>query len=339
MTRIATRISIISMLFPLMAFGASFEHDLYFGISSDHDVTRLQEFLRDRGVYSGPVTGNFFKLTQEGVKRFQEREGIKPAFGYFGPKTRARANASFVTAASADAPAQSREALIAFLAARIQALQEELFKLQKQVGLPASTQVGAQAGAEEAASPAVPVVVPSTTAERGNSVDGSATSTSADTTPAPFPGLRITGSETRNFPDVMTTPLKLGEFTIYNGSTTEVSLIRFEVDIIDGMDSSQNRSKKVYILLRDGAAYSDPEISKTSFTFHSKDPTILSEPHSARLGLPHSRGIKPGETKIVSVWIELFELVRGGTLEIKQADIVMVSPADIKGFFDFLLTK
>lgn len=330
MIRIATRISIISMLLPIMAFGASFDRDLYFGISSDHDVTRLQEFLFKQGVYSGPVTGNFFALTQEGVKRFQEREGIKPAFGYFGQKTRAWANEldggrrteAATPPAVASPQIESQEALISFLAARIKELEAQLKGLQEKL-------------AAEAASPAVPAV-PSTPAE-GNSVDVSVASTT-DTTPASFSGLRITGSETRNFPDAMTTPLKLGEFTIYNGSTTEVSLIRFEVDIIDGMDSSQNRSKKVYILLRDGAAYSDPEISKTSFTFHSKDPTILSAPHSARLGLPYSRGIKSGETKIVSVWIELFELVRGGTLEIKQADIVMVSPADITGFFDFLLT-
>ncbi|OGZ99609.1 MAG: hypothetical protein A3C07_04835 [Candidatus Sungbacteria bacterium RIFCSPHIGHO2_02_FULL_47_11] len=319
----AIRISIVSMLFPLVAFGASFERDLYFGILNDPDVTRLQEFLRDQGVYTGPVTGNFFTMTQEGVKRFQERESIKPAFGYFGPKTRARANAPSLTVASADASAQSREALIASLAARIQALQEELLKLQKPVG------------AEEAVSPISPTV-PSTPAE-GNPVGVSAGT--SDNAPVPFSGLRITGNETRIFPDFVTTPLKLGEFTIYNGSTTEISLIRFEVDIIDGMDSFQNRSKKVYILLRDGVAFSDLEISKTSFTFHSKDPTVLSVPHSARLGLPYSRSIKQGETKTVSVWIELFEFVRGGTLEIKQADILMVPPADITGLFDFLLTK
>lgn len=324
------------MLFPLMAFGASFERDLYFGISSDPDVTRLQEFLRDQGVYSGPVTGNFFKLTREGVKRFQERENIKPVAGYFGPKTRVRANEldggwsteAATPPAVASPQIESQEALIAFLAARIKELEAQLKGLHEKLAAEAATPP-AVASPQIEPTEIVPVAPEPVVA----------TSTTADITPAPFPGLRITGSETRNFPDVVTTPLKLGEFTIYNGSTTEVSLIRFEVDIIDGMDSSQNRSKKVYILLRDGAAYSDPEISKTTFTFHSKDPTILSAPHSARLGLPYSRGIKPGETKIVSVWIELFEFVRGGTLEIKQADIVMVSPADITGFFDFLLTK
>ena len=71
----------------------TFDHDLYFGIQSDSDVTKLQEFLTSEGVYSGPITGNFFSLTLAGVKNFQSREGITPVAGYFGPLTRAAANA------------------------------------------------------------------------------------------------------------------------------------------------------------------------------------------------------------------------------------------------------
>src|SRR3990167_261832 len=77
---------------PIAVFAAGFDRDLYYGIADDRDVTRLQEFLKSQSVYSGPVTGNFFSLTREGVRRFQEREGIAPALGYFGPKTRTRAN-------------------------------------------------------------------------------------------------------------------------------------------------------------------------------------------------------------------------------------------------------
>lgn len=69
-----------------------FDRDLYFGIEGDRDVTILQEFLSDEGVYSGPITGNFYSLTLRGVKNFQEREGIEPVAGYFGPLTRTRAN-------------------------------------------------------------------------------------------------------------------------------------------------------------------------------------------------------------------------------------------------------
>lgn len=69
-----------------------FTKDLYFGIQGDSEVTKLQEFLADQGVYSGPITGNFFSLTLAGVKSFQSREGITPVAGYFGPLTREKVN-------------------------------------------------------------------------------------------------------------------------------------------------------------------------------------------------------------------------------------------------------
>lgn len=76
-----------------VSFGAEqFNRDLSFGFQQDSDITKLQEFLSDKGLYSGPITGNFFSLTLKAVKAFQVREGIMPAAGYFGPKTRARAN-------------------------------------------------------------------------------------------------------------------------------------------------------------------------------------------------------------------------------------------------------
>jgi len=81
------------ILFPQASFGAEqFSRDLYFGLQQDLDITKLQEFLSDEGLYSGPITGNFFSLTLKAVKAFQAREGITPVAGYFGPKTRMRAN-------------------------------------------------------------------------------------------------------------------------------------------------------------------------------------------------------------------------------------------------------
>jgi hypothetical protein len=71
---------------------AAFDHDLYYGTENDEQVTNLQKFLTSEGLYSGPITGNYYSLTQEAVKGFQQREGIYPTSGYFGPKTRARLN-------------------------------------------------------------------------------------------------------------------------------------------------------------------------------------------------------------------------------------------------------
>lgn len=86
-------LSLTLLLFPILVSAQTFEHDLYFGLRNDSDVIKLQEFLTDQGVYSGPITGNFFSLTLKGVKDFQARESIAPVAGYFGPLTRAKANA------------------------------------------------------------------------------------------------------------------------------------------------------------------------------------------------------------------------------------------------------
>lgn len=118
---------------PFSSLAASFEHDLFYGILNDQDVTRLQEFLTDKGVYSGPVTGNFLSLTRSGVKKFQEREGIDPALGYFGRKTRARVNALMAAVSPAPVSGQGREDLIVKITTQIKALQDELKVLQEKV--------------------------------------------------------------------------------------------------------------------------------------------------------------------------------------------------------------
>ena len=83
---------LLALMLPLAASAQTFDQNLYFGIQGDSEVKQLQEFLTDQGIYSGPISGNFFSLTLAGVKNFQSREGIIPASGYFGPLTRARAS-------------------------------------------------------------------------------------------------------------------------------------------------------------------------------------------------------------------------------------------------------
>lgn len=83
-------LALLAFLMPSFAF-ATFEFDLSYR-SQGEEVIELQEFLTSENLYSGPITGNFFSLTLKGVKDFQVREGITPVSGYFGPKTRARAN-------------------------------------------------------------------------------------------------------------------------------------------------------------------------------------------------------------------------------------------------------
>lgn len=70
----------------------AFVTDLFYG-STGTDVAALQDFLTDQEVYSGPISGNFYSLTQSAVRRFQAAQNIQPSTGYFGPKTRAVVNA------------------------------------------------------------------------------------------------------------------------------------------------------------------------------------------------------------------------------------------------------
>jgi len=73
----------------------SFSLNLYYGITNSPAVSCLQEFLKNKGgtIYpEGMVSGNYFSLTTLAVKRYQALKSISQT-GYFGPLTRAAANA------------------------------------------------------------------------------------------------------------------------------------------------------------------------------------------------------------------------------------------------------
>ena len=67
------------------------EKDLNYGMKEDEDIAALQQVLTLEKVYSGPMTGNFFNLTLQGVKNFQKKYEINST-GYVGPITRSQLN-------------------------------------------------------------------------------------------------------------------------------------------------------------------------------------------------------------------------------------------------------
>ncbi|TSC65745.1 MAG: Uncharacterized protein G01um101477_350 [Candidatus Doudnabacteria bacterium Gr01-1014_77] len=76
--------------------GYTFAKDLTVG-SRGADVTALQEMLVSGGhlvMPAGAAYGYFGGLTKAALIKYQLAKGITPAAGYFGPKTRAMANAS-----------------------------------------------------------------------------------------------------------------------------------------------------------------------------------------------------------------------------------------------------
>jgi len=73
---------------------ATFSTDLTMG-SKGADVTALQNWLISKGfTIAAGATGYFGAQTQSAVAKWQTSAGISPAAGYFGPISRAKANAS-----------------------------------------------------------------------------------------------------------------------------------------------------------------------------------------------------------------------------------------------------
>lgn len=68
--------------------------NLEFGMTGDQDVFALQRALTAEGVFKGPITGNFYSLTREGVKAFQRKYKFMsvPDSGLVGPYTRSVLN-------------------------------------------------------------------------------------------------------------------------------------------------------------------------------------------------------------------------------------------------------
>ncbi|MBI3631185.1 MAG: peptidoglycan-binding protein [Candidatus Sungbacteria bacterium] len=150
--------------------------------------------------------------------------------------------------------------------------------------------------------------------------------------------ISVAGSATSSFPDIVVTPLKLGEISVYNGSTSDILFSNFQTTISDAMDSTFNRNHKVYFLLRDGLRAEDPLISQTDFTFVASPPAV-GQPYVVPVIIPFPVKLAPGEKKIMSLWVEQFQFVRSGTLEIVSTNIVTTGLNRIIGSFDIVLTK
>lgn len=71
----------------------SYDFTEFLGVGSQNaQVTELQEYLTQKGFYTGPITGYFGTLTENAVAAYQSAHGIS-SVGYVGPSTRAALNA------------------------------------------------------------------------------------------------------------------------------------------------------------------------------------------------------------------------------------------------------
>ena len=88
---VLTVVGTLGLATSAQAYSAVFSRNLSYGTTTT-DVSSLQQFLADEGDYSGSITATFGPLTERGLMAFQASQGIS-ATGYFGPATRAAANA------------------------------------------------------------------------------------------------------------------------------------------------------------------------------------------------------------------------------------------------------
>ncbi len=80
----------------------NFTRDLTIGSRGD-DVEKLQEFLKDQGVFDRGITDYFGSFTKNSLIQFQKKVGISPSSGYFGQKTREYINSLGLTASTTPA--------------------------------------------------------------------------------------------------------------------------------------------------------------------------------------------------------------------------------------------
>lgn len=373
----------VVLVIPFMVQAAIFERDLFLGMGNNKDVSKLQEFLRDLGLYTGPVTGNFFALTKEGVKKFQEREGIAPASGYFGPKTRARANEL--------AKPLSQAEQIDFVKSRIKILQDRLKELNEKLAKEKENQP-MQVVAEKDTTPPIFTKRPYISKQEFISTsmplgvrypykimfDWTVDDPNAEDTIICSPSLKsikpdgkmteyfpephtsyscrisvkdlaknetigeinfispswisIDGFRKVSFPQTKTSPLKLGDISFYNGTSTDILFAQVGLVITDSMNSALNRNREVALLLRNGTSNFDEIISKTKFTFHSNPPKP-DEPHKYLISISFPILFKAGDEKTFSLWIEELDYVISGALTFSLDKILATEKIDLTGGF------
>lgn len=310
---------------PLIASTGSFTRDLYMGMLSNSDVAHLQEFLRDREFYNGPITGHFFSQTKEALIRFQEKEGIIPSSGYFGPKTRSRINARI-----GGITTLSRGEQIALLQSQIKILQAQLAILivQRQAA-PSPTSIPIPPITLVPTPITTPVPLPSPTPPVPV----------ATTTPlTPVAELRISGSSSKPFPDTATSPLKLGDIIISNTTDRAILFNQIELDLYDAMNSTANRNRAVLFKLRDGTTTFDDLISKADFTINN-DPPRFGEETRRQVKISFPRLIQPAQTYTSSLWVENLDYVVNGSWRIEMFTALISDSIAVQGGFTFTLTK
>lgn len=354
----------LMLALPLAAWaGTPFARDLFYGLRNDPDVTRLQQFLREQRVYAGPITGNFLTLTRAGVRAFQQREGIAPLAGYFGPKTRARANALLAKTETSPGPPPAPlpppppdTTPPRFIRAP-HVGQAHFFTTPPPLGahyaygVTLDWSVNEAGFLEETIICAPPLKAgevvgrlteyypePATTYTCTIIVkDRAGNASQSKVTFASPLWIGIGGTNQLAFPTTTENSIKLGDIAIFNGTSTQVVFSTFVVNVLDAMDAPANRGREAALVLRRGTSASDDVLSRTPFRFSTSAPT--STPNRIEVSLPYPVGYAERDERSFGLWIENIGQVVSGSLTVELARTVTQFGVPTAGTFSFILKK
>ena len=255
------------------------ERDLTVG-SRGEEVKELQEFMaKDSALYpEGIISGYFGVLTKAAVRRFQEREGINPALGYVGPKTRARINVLGLSAGADGAKSQATP--------QIQSLLSQVKELERQIAaLREAKAEPSPAATSTAAATTTPAVEPEPQPPSPPTVSHS---------------IILSGGDTKRFAE----SVKLGDITLTNDSTSTVVLYQLTAKMEEAMNAPNSRGATFKLLLRNGTTTYDTLLSSRDVAIRSR----VADPgnYNIQLVYPYAGiSLSPGESKTLSFWVEL----------------------------------
>lgn len=349
------------LLFLFVSFGVTYAagdskskallvDDLSLG-SRGKEVETLQNFLaKDTSLYpEGIISGFFGSRTRSALIRFQIREHIVPALGYFGRKSRARVlellqgagdNSLLLVATSTvsrpDSTGASSSTIPQFVSLPRVTIRD--FNGESIFGLRAPYQLMFNWATD------IPTTVSAFRCDpslRASGALGQGETYWADTGGDYVCDLTLStrggGKVTRAIPfsispwlslgGARTIPFgsggRLGEIIMYNGSRSTTTIWHLGLKLTDTADIPMGRGgQEFFVVLRDGTTTADTLLSRTGIILNTDPP--IDAPRIILKTIYVGTSLAPREERKMSLWLEsLPGLLRGGALTFEVNDAVV----------------
>ena len=110
------------------------------------------------------------------------------------------------------------------------------------------------------------------------------------------------------------------------------------MDLTDAMNSSLNRGREVFFVVKNGTSTIAENISRNTFRFNSNAP-MEGAPNRSEVLLTYPVIIAPGQEKAVSIWLDGLEYVIGGSLSLSLKGFVDSGLPQIRGNAAFTISR